>query len=190
MSTRRKIEVRDGVFFVTFTCYQWISLIEITQSYDLVYNWFDVLICKDHQSAGYVIMPNHVHVMIGLRNSNQTINTIVSNGKRFMAYEIIKRLQKMNRKEILIKLEAGVTNREKSKGQVHKVFENSFDVKICESTRFIEQKLNYMHLNLCSKKWKLVDNPIDYQHSSMRFYETFHPNIKSKLTPYTALFED
>lgn len=95
----------------------------------------------------------------------------------------------MNKREILIKLEADVTNREKSKGQLHKVVENSFDVKICESICFIEQKLNYMHLNPCSKKWKLVDNPIDYQHSSMRFYEAFHPNIKSKLTSYTALFE-
>lgn len=95
----------------------------------------------------------------------------------------------MNKREILIKLEADVTNREKSKGQLHKVVENSFDVKICESICFIEQKLNYVHLNPCSKKWKLVDNPIDYQHSSMRFYEAFHLNIKSELTSYTALFE-
>ena len=138
MSTGRTIELRDGIFFVTFTCYKWISLIEITNSYDLFYKWFDVLIRKNHQIAGYVIMPNHVHALIGLRNSNQAINAIVSNGKRFMAYEIVKRLQKMNEHEILAKLEASVTITEKSKGQAHRVFEHCFDVKICESTKFME----------------------------------------------------
>ncbi len=189
MTTKRNIDLRDGIFFITFTCYQWFSLIEITKSYDLVYNWFEVLIGKGHQVAGYVIMPNHLHVLIGLKNSNQTINTIVSNGKRFMAYDIIKRLRKMENHEILTKLKANITMREKSKDQLHRVFEHGFDVKICESAWFIEQKLNYMHLNPCSKNWKLVDNPIDYNHSSMRFYKTFQPNIKSKLTPYTAMFE-
>jgi REP element-mobilizing transposase RayT len=190
MSTKRIIDQRDGIFFVTFSCFQWVSLIEITGSYDLVYNWFDLLIAKGNQIAGYVIMPNHVHAMIGLKNSNQTINTIMSNGKRFMAYGIIKRLKEMNKKEILEKLNVKVTNRESSKGQIHRVFEHGFDVKVCESIWFIEQKLNYMHLNPCSKKWRLVDNPINYDHSSMRFYEAFHPNIKSKLTPYTAMFEE
>jgi len=190
MSTRKKIESCDGIFFVTFTCYQWIPLIEITQSYDLIYNWFDVLIKNNHQITGYVIMPNHIHAMIGLKNSPQAINTIVSNGKRFIAYEIIKRLKKMDRQDILIQLEANVTNWEKSKGQIHRVFEHSFDVKACESTWFIEQKLNYIHSNPCSKKWNLADSPIDYSHSSMKFYENYHANIKSKLTPYTALFEE
>lgn len=190
MSTRRKIELRDGIFFVTFTCYQWISLIEITKSYDLVYNWLDVLITKDHQIAGYVIMPNHVHALIALKNSNQTINTIVSNGKRFIAYGMIKRLREMNNKGILEKLKEKVTGRESSKGQVHRVFEHGFDVKVCESIWFIEQKLNYMHSNPCRKKWRLVGNPIDYLHSSMKFYETYDIEKNSKLTPYTALFEE
>ena len=38
-------------------------------------------------------MPNHLHALIDFGNSRKNINTIVSNGKRFMAYEIVKRLQ-------------------------------------------------------------------------------------------------
>lgn len=34
------------------------------------------------------------------------------------------------------------------------------------------------------------DNPIDYHHSRLKFYETCHPDIKSKLTPYNAIFEN
>lgn len=41
----------------------------------------------------YVIMPNHIHVIIDFGTSAISINTIVSNAKRFMAYEIIKRLK-------------------------------------------------------------------------------------------------
>lgn len=36
---------------------------------------------------GYVIMPNHIHVLIDFIKTHQTINTIIGNGKRFMAYD-------------------------------------------------------------------------------------------------------
>jgi hypothetical protein len=38
-------------------------------------------------------MPNHVHAMISFRKTTQTINTVIRNGKRFMAYEMISRLK-------------------------------------------------------------------------------------------------
>ena len=107
-----------------------------------------------------------------------------------MAYDLIKLLRDKSENDLLDQLSEGLSEREKAKGQKHRVFESGFDVKLCESTKFIEQKLNYIHMNPCSKKWKLVENPLDYQHSSMKFYETYHPGIKSNLTPYTALFED
>jgi len=53
-----------------------------------VYNWFDHLKGKGHFISGYVIMPNHIHTLIAFRNTGQAINTIVGNGKRFIAYEI------------------------------------------------------------------------------------------------------
>ena len=190
MSVKRTIEERNGIFFVTFTCYKWLHLFEITNSYDLVYKWFDILISKGHQITGYVIMPNHLHALIALKDSNQTINTILSNAKRFMAYEIIRRLKDNNQTRILNTLQYNVTLREKAKGQKHKVFEESSDIKLCVNTWFIEQKLNYIHENPCAKGWKLADHPLDYRHSSMKFYEKYYPGIDSRLTPYTALFED
>ena len=35
----------------------------------------------------------------------------------------------------------------------------------------MRQKLNYMHKNPVSGKWKLAENYLDYIHSSARFYE-------------------
>ncbi len=34
----------------------------------------------------------------------------------------------------------------------------------------ILQKLDYMHDNPCNGKWKLVESPVDYIHSSAKYY--------------------
>jgi len=43
MPVKTQIPSDHGIFFITFTCFRWISLIDITNSYDLVYKWFDYL---------------------------------------------------------------------------------------------------------------------------------------------------
>ncbi|WP_276501347.1 hypothetical protein [Terrimonas pollutisoli] len=43
MPVKRKITESDGVYFITITCYQWLSLIEQVKGYDLIYKWFDHL---------------------------------------------------------------------------------------------------------------------------------------------------
>ena len=59
-------------------------------------------------------MPNHVHAIISFTETPQSINTIIGNGKRFMAYEIIKRLQQMGESEILAELSKGVEAKRKA----------------------------------------------------------------------------
>ena len=59
------------------------------KGYDVIYNWFDILKNTSHYIYGFVLMPNHVHAIISFTESAQSINTIIGNGKRFMAYEII-----------------------------------------------------------------------------------------------------
>ena len=54
----------NSIYFVTFTCYNWLPLFEITNSYDLIYKWFDYLYSKNIRVAGYVIMPNHIHLLL------------------------------------------------------------------------------------------------------------------------------
>jgi REP element-mobilizing transposase RayT len=85
MSVRKTIPENEGIYFVTLTCCRWLKLFELTNGYDIVYNWFDHLKSKGHYIIGYVIMPNHLHAVIAFRNtSGKSINRIVGNGKRFM----------------------------------------------------------------------------------------------------------
>jgi REP element-mobilizing transposase RayT len=84
MSVRKQIQESNGIYFITFTCARWLHLFDICQSYGVVYNWFDYLKSQGHYIVGYVIMPNHVHVIIGFANTGISINKAVGNGKRFL----------------------------------------------------------------------------------------------------------
>jgi REP element-mobilizing transposase RayT len=173
MSVRREIANYEGLYFITFTCCRWIKLFEITNGYEVIYKWFDHLKSKGHYINGYVIMPNHVHALIAFSNSeNKSINSIVGVGKRFMAYRIVKRLKEQGNEECLIVLSSYVNTTDGERGKLHEVFEPSFDWKECRSKEFTAQKLDYIHDNPCRGEWNLAKSPIDYQHSSARYYLT------------------
>ena len=172
MPTKTEIYNQSGIYFITFTCLQWIPLIDMTNAYYAVYKWFDYLKQQGHFIIGFVIMPNHVHAIIAFINKGKTINSIISNGKRFMAYEIIDNLKKQNNVTVLNQLAEARTDSEKASKKLHKVFETSFDWKWCNSDKLIEQKLAYIHQNPCKGKWNLANSTIEYEHSSAKYYLT------------------
>jgi REP element-mobilizing transposase RayT len=178
MPVRRDIPYDAGLYFITFTCYQWLPLFERTNGYDIVYAWFDYLKTQGHDIIGYVIMPNHLHAMISFSRTEKSINKIIGDGKRFMAYEIIKRLKQKGFKYILEKLEKAVSVTGQQRGKKHEVWQESFDWKYCETEKFASQKLAYMHNNPCAGKRRLVMDATKYEHSSARFY------ISGKPAPY------
>ena len=162
----------SSLYFVTFTCYEWLPLFEVTNSYDLVYKWFNYLKQEKQVSVtGFVIMPNHLHCMLFFPQKGFDLNKIIANAKRFIAYEIIDRLKKEEHFDILNKLSTSVNTHQKKKGQLHKVFENSFDAKAIETEKFLLQKLNYIHLNPVKGNYRLVEDWKEYEHSSASFYE-------------------
>src|SRR5215470_3333121 len=83
----------SGIYFITFTCYRWLHLIDVTNTYNKVYEFFELLNRTGHQLLGYTIMPNHVHFLQYFEKKKQSLNTIIGNGKRFIGYEIINRLE-------------------------------------------------------------------------------------------------
>ncbi len=107
-----------SMYYCTFTCYNWLPLIENTTSYDIVYNWFSILAKDNINVIAFVIMPNHIHCILYFPNAGFYLNKIIGNGKRFMAYEIISRWKKNNQSEVLKTLSSAITEREKKKGQL------------------------------------------------------------------------
>ena len=172
MPVKRAIPYSYGTFFITFTCYKWMSLIDKVNGYDIVYKWFDYLKAQGHFVNAFVIMPNHVHVIISFIETEQSINNIVGNGKRFMAYDTIKRLKENNEVDLLDLLADAVEMKRKVNNKMHEVWELSFDWKHCSSDGFIQQKMDYIHINPCKGKWNLCAMPEQYEHSSAKFYKT------------------
>jgi len=178
------------IYFITCTCYKWKPLFSITNSYDAVYKWFDYLSGRGCSIIGYVILPNHLHALIHLPVGIKNLNTIIGNGKRFMAYEIVKRLEEQKAEPLLQELYHGVKDRERKKGQRHRVFEESFDAKECYSKEFIEQKLLYMHHNPIKGKWNLVSDFAMYEHSSAGFYYDTGANLYKMITRVEDIREE
>ncbi|WP_017260243.1 transposase [Pedobacter arcticus] len=187
MSIKTIHDTADKTWFITFTCFSWVPLFQITNSYDLVYNWLSLIKEKySIDTSAFVIMPNHVHAIIHL-NTSSNLNKVISNGKRFMAYEMVKRLKVQNREDVLTKLSDACSVDDKKNGQLHRVFEPSFDAKSVLTDKFLQQKLEYIHHNPTSGKWSLAETFIDYEHSSAGFYERNLPHSNVSLKHYLDL---
>jgi hypothetical protein len=106
-----------------FKCFNKLKLFQLTQAEDIVHNWGCIL-----QEKYNCVLVNHklysheLHIYL-LADEHAPIQKIIANGKRFMAYEIVFRLELKRRTDILRKLESGCSSSEIRKGQLHKVFE-------------------------------------------------------------------
>ena len=170
MAVRRAIAEPDGVYFITITCMRWLPLFKMLDAWQVVYNWFDQLKKEGHFVIGYVIMPDHLHAIIAFSNVGKSINSIVGTGKRFMAYSLVKLVHQQGRKILGYEMQQVVNSTDRKRNKIHEVFEPSFDSKECSGERFMEQKLNYIHLNPCRSNPRLSSSPEEYVHSSARYY--------------------
>lgn len=171
MSTHTKHSNKDTFYFVTFTCNRWLNVIEIVDLYDYFPGWTNQLNKRGVKICGFVFMPNHIHLLVFVENSSQDFNLVIGESKRFMAYEVVKRLKQQHNNHLLKILETDVTESEMKKGKLHQVFKLSFDAQEINSQRSIENVLDYFHQNPVKGKWDLVEDYLNYPHSSAGFYE-------------------
>lgn len=142
MGVRVKNFFHDAVYFVTITACEWQKVFEYPECRELVYKWFDYQ--KTHYQNkihGYVIMPNHIHFIVYISKESPPLSKIIQNGKRFMAYGIVKYLKSHEaesstrdsakgfekKKHILYVFESQAR---KEKGALHKIFEERYDAKL------------------------------------------------------------
>ena len=170
MSTHRIHTEKEAYYFLTFTCYKWLPLFVVTNIYDYLHFWFDKLSDKGCSLVGYVIMPNHLHLVIYVDSKINSLNRTIAESKRFLAYEIVKRLTAANNNSLQQILKDGVQQNELAKGKKHQVFRLSFDAKAISEDE-IGNVLDYIHHNPVKGKWNLVDDFTNYNYYSAGFYE-------------------
>jgi REP element-mobilizing transposase RayT len=72
MAVRKAVPEKEGLYYITITCARWHHLFEIANGYSAVYDWFDYLKSQGHFICAYVVMPNHLHSLIGFRRKTQS----------------------------------------------------------------------------------------------------------------------
>jgi REP element-mobilizing transposase RayT len=83
---------------------------------------------KGFSILGYVIMPNHVHLLIHAPEG-ASINALLANAKRFLAYDILERLRTSGDHDTLVQLRQGLRPGDVQRGQQHRVFATSSDIR-------------------------------------------------------------
>ncbi len=169
MATRYKeLFESNRVYFITFTIAGW-QKIFIDKAYcNLIFKWFLYMEKHyDNRVCGYVIMPNHIHLLLYITSKSPKISTLILNAKRFLAYEIVSLLKgDFKNKEILMYFEDSVYKAESK----YRIFEYRYDSLMIRTKKFFLQKLNYIHRNPCRSNWNLAVFPCEYVYSSAANY--------------------
>ncbi len=64
MPTKTKHTIDYAFYFITVICYKWLHLFEVPNVYDYFISWTSELTKRGVAIPGYVIMPNHLHVLV------------------------------------------------------------------------------------------------------------------------------
>ena len=163
-----KVRNQKGIYYLTFTVVYWIDLFSR-------HNYRDILIdslkyCQQEKQLiiyGYVIMSNHIHLIV--QSENGKLSEIIRDFKSFTSKRIIETITEYpeSRREWMLSMfeRAAKKHKRNTKYQVWKHENHPIEL---ESNEFLNQKLEYIHMN--PVRACLVQNPEDYLYSSAGTY--------------------
>jgi putative transposase len=162
MRTRYKAPVA-GTYFVTSTIVNWIKIFSLKGFPEIIIDELNFRRGKGELKLyGYVIMPDHIHLIISSDNIPKVMRSI----KSFTAKKILDRLKEKNYTSILDELK-DFKPEFKSQSE-YQVWQEGFHPKIILGDKEFEQKINYIHNNPVTRGF--VESPNDWKYSSYNFY--------------------
>jgi REP element-mobilizing transposase RayT len=156
---------QQATYFVTFTIVDWVDLLSRKVYRDIVIESLRYCISyKGLKVYSYVIMTNHIHLIIQSDGSN-LLSDIIRDFKKYTAKQFIETILKEpeSRREWLLKRFAfnAVQHSRNSNYQIWTHENHAIEIN---SHHFFEQKNNYILQNPVRAGW--VDKPEDYIYSS------------------------
>ena len=112
---------------------------------------------------GFVVMPNHIHLIWQNLELNGKEMPYISFMK-FTAHQFLTELRKTNN-PLLKRFAVDGTDR------ANQFWQKRGLSKLMTTRQILEQKLDYIHLNPLQAHWNLVDDPNNYYYSSCSYYE-------------------
>ncbi len=130
---------------------------------DIIINSFRFLVSdKRIKIHAFVIMPNHIHIVWSIL-SPHILSEIQRDFLKYTAQQLKFKLERENPeflKEFLVN----------AKDRKYQIWERKPLSAEIETMHFLEQKINYIHMNPVREKWNLAESITDYKYSSARFY--------------------
>ena len=155
--------IENYIQFFTAVCTDWLSLLKTDECKNVIIRALQYRVkTKQVAMAGFVIMPNHIHLIWRIAAGTERA-AFQRDFLKITAKEIIDILSRTD-PELTKKITVNLKDR---KLQVWK--RNSMSIDLFNE-QFLLQKLNYIHNNPCQPKWELVKHPNDYIYSSAKFY--------------------
>ena len=152
-------------YFYTDTIFDFAHLLRDDQLKMIIINSLQFLVQqKLVEIYGYVIMPNHIHLIWNMLKINGKESPVVSFTK-FTAHQFRKHLLVHN-PHLLHKYKSEKEDR------IFQFWKRDPLAIPLSTEDILIQKLDYIHNNPVKEKWKLCDYPENYTWSSASFYET------------------
>lgn len=115
---------------------------------------------------GYVIMLDHLHLLIYPTGDSSVVSDFMRDFKRFTSGRIARQAELEGKTEWVTHFQA---SGEETKRAEKKVWQDSFWEQFIFTEKFLTEKLNYIHMN--PVRAGMVDDPAKYSYSSYRNYE-------------------
>ncbi|SDG66062.1 Transposase IS200 like [Pedobacter terrae] len=159
---RRKNYIEIGkIYFWTATINKWQKLLEKDIFKQIILSSFEHLSKLNKLDIfAFVIMPNHIHVILRTNELNGK-ETVQGSFLKYTAHEFKKHL---NQNE-LNNYFSDSTNKNYEFWQRDPLAIHLYTPEVAY------QKLDYLHNNPCTEHWQLVTAPEEYLYSSASFYE-------------------
>jgi REP element-mobilizing transposase RayT len=152
------------VYFYTASILNWQKLLAPDKYKQVIVDSLKHLVEKQKIVVyGFVIMPNHIHLIWEMlaKNGNEMPHASLM---KYTSHQFLKDLRE-NHPKVLPYFEV----QDKKERKHHFWQRNSLPILLYSPDVF-EQKLDYIHHNPIAKKWNLVDDYASYTYSSAKFY--------------------
>ncbi len=165
LRNRRKSYIELGeIYFWTATINKWQMLLENDDFKDVIIDSLTHLSNKRKIDVfAFVIMPNHIHLIWRI-NQNNGKETPQGSLLKHTAHAF-KKILLESRSNQLVRYKVDARNKAYEFWQRDSLAVHLFS----EDIAF--QKLDYIHANPVSGRWRLVADYCDYKYSTARFYE-------------------
>lgn len=169
MSTSYHIKDENALYYLTFAVVSWVDVFSKNNYRDIVIE--SLKYCRREKGLllyGYVIMTNHLHLIVKAKEGFK-LSAIIRDFKKFTSKKCLEEIQNIpeSRREWMLQIfkNAGKSNPNNEKYQFWQQDNHPIELY---SGEVIKQKLNYIHNN--PVRSAIVSNVEDYLYSSARNY--------------------